>query len=140
MINVLSGIDITASALNAEKTRMDIVAQNIANAQTTRGADGKAYQRKLVSFETVMQAAGGTTDSKAGGVRVAAIKSDTTPGPTVYNPAHPDADSNGMVAMPNVNLADEMVDLISSTRSYEANLAVVKNAKQMARKALSIGH
>lgn len=139
MINVLSGIDITASALNAEKTRMDVVAQNIANAQTTRGADGKAYQRKLVSFETVMQAAGGGRDPLSGGVKIAAVKNDPTPGPQVFNPQHPDADAGGMVQMPNVNLALEMVDLISSTRAYEANLAVVKNAKQMAHKALSIG-
>ncbi len=139
MINVLSGIDITASALNAEKTRMDIVAQNIANAQTTRGLDGKPYQRKLVSFETVMQAAGAKQDTRNGGVKVAEVKNDATPGPLVYNPEHPDADDKGMVQMPNVNLAFEMVDLISSTRAYEANLAVVKNAKQMAHKALSIG-
>jgi len=139
MINVLPGIDITASALNAEKTRMDVVAQNIANAQTTRGADGKPYQRQLVSFEAMLQATGATRDSLGGGVKVAQIKNDTTPGPTVYNPQHPHADAGGMVQMPNVNLAFEMVDLISSTRAYEANLAVVKNAKQMAHKALSIG-
>ncbi len=140
MINVLSGIDITASALNAEKMRMDIVAQNIANAQTTHGADGKPYQRKLVSFETVMQAAGASGGPQNGSVKIAQVKDDTTPGPVVYNPQHPDADASGMVQMPNVNLAFEMVDLISSTRAYEANLAVVKNAKQMAHKALSIGH
>ena len=139
MINVISGIDITGSALNAEKTRMDIVAQNIANAQTTHGADGKPYQRKVVSFQTVLQAAGAGRNSQAGGVQVAEVKNDTTPGPAVYNPQHPDADASGMVQMPNVNLAFEMVDLISSTRAYEANLAVVKNAKQMAHKALSIG-
>jgi flagellar basal-body rod protein FlgC len=139
MINVLSGIDITSSALNAEKTRMDVVAQNIANAQTTRGADGKAYQRKFVAFETVLKAAGGAYDSHAGGVKIATVKSDETPGPMVYNPQHPDANEQGMVQMPNVNLAFEMVDLISSTRAYEANLAVVKNAKQMAHKALNIG-
>ena len=140
MINILQGIDDTASALNAEKTRMDIVAQNIANAQTTRGPDGKAYQRKQVSFETVLQAAGSAHNTGAGGVKVARVKDDTTAGPLIYNPQHPDADEKGMVQMPNVNLATEMVDLISSTRAYEANLAVVKNAKQMARKALSIGH
>jgi len=139
MINVLPGIDITASALNAEKTRMDVVAQNIANAQTTRGPDGKPYQRKLVSFETMLQAAGVGHGSLDGAVKVAQIRNDTTPGPAVYNPQHPDADAGGMVQMPNVNLAFEMVDLISSTRAYEANLAVVKNAKQMAHKALSIG-
>ena len=139
MINILPGINVTASALNAEKTRMDIVAQNIANAQTTHGPDGKPYQRKQVSFETILRAAGAPHDSRAGGVRVARVKDDTTAGPLVYNPQHPDADTKGMVQMPNVNLAFEMVDLISSTRAYEANLAVVKNAKQMARKAMAIG-
>jgi len=139
-MNLIPGISITASALDAEKTRMDIVGQNIANAQTTHGPDGKPYQRKLVSFETVLQAAGAPQDPLAGGVKVAAVKNDPTPGPAVYNPQHPDADANGMVQMPNVNLAFEMVDLISSSRAYEANLAVVKNAKQMAHKALSIGH
>lgn len=140
MINVIPGINTTASALNAEKTRMDIVAQNIANAQTTRGADGKPYQRKIVSFETMMQSNGVGSSETAAGVKVAQITNDTTAGPKVYNPQHPDADKQGMVQMPNVNLAYEMVDLISSTRAYEANLAVVKNAKQIAHKALTIGH
>lgn len=139
-MNVISGIQITASALDAEKTRMDIVAQNIANAQTTRGADGKPYQRKVVSFETVMKGTESGANAPAGGLQIASVKDDPTPGPMVYNPGHPDADAKGMVAMPNVNLAYEMVDLISSTRSYEANLAVVRNAKQMAHKALTIGH
>jgi flagellar basal-body rod protein FlgC len=135
-MNVISGIQITASALDAEKTRMDMVAQNIANAQTTRGIDGKPYHRKVVSFETVMKG----TEPAASGIQVASVTDDPTPGQMVYNPGHPDADAKGMVAMPNVNLAYEMVDLISSTRSYEANLAVVRNAKQMAHKALTIGH
>lgn len=138
-MNVLSGINITASALNAEKTRMDVVAENIANAQTTRGADGKAYQRKIVSFDSILKATNGGAAS-ASEVGAVQVKNDTSPGPAVYNPQHPDADESGMVQMPNVNLAFEMVDLISSTRAYEANLAVVKNAKAMAHKALSIGH
>ncbi len=138
-MNVISGIDITASALNAEKNRMDIVAENIANAHTTRGVDGKAYQRKTVSFQTMLDGTGKNGDPVQGGVQIASVSNDSTQGPLVYNPGHPDADKNGMVRMPNVNLAYEMVDLISSTRAYEANLAVVKNAKQMAHKALSIG-
>jgi flagellar basal-body rod protein FlgC len=139
-MNVLSGINFTASALDVEKTRMDIVAQNIANAQTTHGADGKPYQRKLVSFESVLNSTNAANNPLTGSVQIAEVKNDPTPGPVVYNPQHPDADANGMVQMPNVNLAFEMVDLISSTRAYEANLAVVKNAKQMAHQALSIGH
>jgi flagellar basal-body rod protein FlgC len=138
-MNLISGIGITASALTAEKTRIDVVAQNIANAQTTRGVDGKAYQRKIVSFETVFDKTHGPGNAGPGSVRVLGVKNDPTAGPQVHNPHHPDADAEGMVQMPNVNLTNEMVDLISATRAYEANLAVVKNAKQLARKALSIG-
>jgi len=134
-MDVISASNITASALNAEKLRLDIVAENIANANTTKGADGLAYQRKTVSFESVAdQVFGG-----AGGVRVGATSKDATPGNTVYNPSHPHADKNGMVTMPNVNLAFEMVDLMSASHSYEANLAVIRNARQMASQALSIG-
>jgi flagellar basal-body rod protein FlgC len=132
-MNMISGIDVTASALNAEKTRMDVVAQNIANADTTRDTDGRAYQRKVVSFESVLDAAGSQ------GVQVSKISNDKTQGETVYEPGHPDANKDGMVQMPNVHISTEMVDLMSSSRAYEANLSVVRNAKQMATKALSIG-
>lgn len=132
-MNLLSGVETTASALNAEKIRMDVVAQNIANAHTTRDVDGHAYKRKVVSFESVLDASG-----KAG-VSITQVANDPTPGETVYNPNHPDADKNGMVQMPNVNLANEMVDLMTSSHAYEANLSVIRNAKQMAAKALSIG-
>lgn len=137
-MNLISGIDVTAGALNAQKTRLDIVAQNIANAQTTRTASGNAYQRQVVSFESelVRRAAGG---SSLQSVRVAGISADRTPGQQVYNPQHPDAGPDGMVTMPNVNLSYEMVDLITASRAYEANLSVVKNARQMAMKTLEIG-
>src|ERR1700689_2710434 len=119
-MNLISGIDITADALSAQKTRLDIIAQNIANAQTTRTAAGGPYQRQQVSFETeLLKRTDGTTAST---VRVAGITSDTSPGQQVYNPQHPDADAKGMVTMPNVNLAYEMVDLITASRAYEANL------------------
>lgn len=141
-MNLISGIDVSASALNAQKTRLDIVAQNIANAQTTRGADGRAYQRKTVSFETELVRRSGESEDSGlplQSVRVASIQNDPTPGQRVYDPQHPDADSTGTVTMPNVNLAYEMVDLITATRAYEANLSVVKNAREMAMKALQIG-
>ena len=137
-MNLISGIDVSAGALNAQKTRLDIVAQNIANAQTTRGPNGTPYQRQIVSFESELvrrSGAGGGLQS----VRVGAIASDHTPGQQVFNPQHPDAGPDGMVTMPNVNLSYEMVDLITASRAYEANLSVVKNAKQMAMKALEIG-
>jgi flagellar basal-body rod protein FlgC len=135
-MNIISGVNITASALAAEKLRMDLVAQNIANAHTTHDVDGQAYKRKVVSFEACIE----PNSEGEKGVRVAQVSSDTTPGEMIFNPGHPDANKDGMVEMPNVNIATEMVDLLSSSRAYEANLAVVRNAKEMAVKALSIGH
>ncbi len=134
-MNFITGIQATSSALSAEKTRMDIVAQNIANANTTKDVDGKAYRRKVVTFETLLGAGKGASD----GVKIGGITPDTTPGEKIYNPHHPHADEAGMVTMPNVNPAIEMVDLLSASRAYEANLAVARNARQMATKALSIG-
>ncbi len=136
-MHLISGIDVSAGALNAQRTRLDIVAQNIANAHTTRGVDGKAYQRQLVTFETELL--NRSNGSAIPAVRVAGITTDKTPGQKVNDPQHPDADDEGMVTMPNVNLAYEMVDLITASRAYEANLSVVRNAKQMAMKALQIG-
>lgn len=139
-MNIISGIDVTAGALNAQKTRLDIVAQNIANAQTTRGPDGQPYQRKQVSFETeLLRQAGAANSATLHGVRVSAITSDQTPGQRVYDPQHPDATADGYVQMPNVNMAFEMVDLMSASRAYEANLSVVKNSRQMALRAMEIG-
>lgn len=134
-MNFITGIKSTGSALNAEKIRMDIVAQNIANAHTTRDVDGNPYKRKVVSFEAVLGSERGTS----GGVRVSGITNDNREGETIYNPQHPHADKDGVVRMPNVNLSIEMVDMLSASRAYEANLAVVRNAKQMAVKALAIG-
>ena len=141
MINLLSGVSSTASALDAERTRMDIVSENIANVDTTKGPDGKPYQRQRVVFESVLQAAqGGDISSPASeSVRVARIEGDNRPPRMVYNPGHPDANAQGMVAMPDINIHEEMVDMIAASRTYEANLAVVKNARTMAMAALSIG-
>ncbi len=138
-MNLISGIDVTSSALNAQKTRLDIVAQNIANAQTTRTAHGTPYQRQVVSFETELIRRAGNAGLSLQGVKVANIATDRTPGQQVYNPQHPDAAADGTVTMPNINLSYEMVDLITASRAYEANLAVAKNARQMALKTLQIG-
>lgn len=140
-MNIISGIDVTAGALNAQKTRLDIVAQNIANAHTTRGPDGQPYQRKMVSFESelIRSTGGAGTGPALQGVRVGAITDDKSKGERVYDPQHPDASADGYVQMPNVNMAFEMVDLMTASRAYEANLSVVKNARQMALRALEIG-
>src|ERR1019366_4508237 len=136
-MNLISAIDISSSALAAQRTRLDIVAQNIANAQTTRTPTGGPYQRQVVSFETeLVKRAGGQSLQT---VHIAGVSSDRSEGERVQNPQHPDADAEGFVHMPNVNLAYEMVDLITASRTYEANLAVVKNARTMAMKTLEIG-
>ena len=136
-MDLISGIDITGSALSAQQTRLDIVAQNIANAQTTRTPGGGPYQRQVVSFETELVKS--IDGSPLQSVHVGAITSDPTPGQKVYDPQHPDAGPNGMVTMPNVNLAYEMVDLLTATRAYEANLSFAKNARELAMKTLDIG-
>jgi flagellar basal-body rod protein FlgC len=138
-MNLITGIDVTAGALNAQKTRLDIVAQNIANAQTTRTATGGAYQRRMVSFETELLRREGMRGAALQGVKVGSVTADATLGQQVYNPQHPHAGADGLVTMPNVNLAEEMVDLITASRAFEANLAVAKNARQMALKTLEIG-
>ncbi|AOS45105.1 Flagellar basal-body rod protein FlgC [Lacunisphaera limnophila] len=136
-MNLIAGVDITAGALNAQKLRLDLVAQNIANAHTTRTPEGGPYRRKIISFESeLVKRAGGASLTS---VSVSGITSDKSPGQSVYNPQHPDAGPDGSVMMPNVNLAFEMVDLITATRAYEANLSVVKNARNLAMKVFQIG-
>ncbi len=136
-MNILPASSITAGALDAEKMRVEIVSQNIANAHTTKGIDGKPYQRRIVAFESMLDAASGNPNLQS--VRVSEIKRDETPGEIIHNPEHPHADADGNVQMTNVNVPFEMVDMVTATRSYEANLAVVRNARQMATQALSIG-
>ncbi len=141
MIDMLPGVDCTASALTAERIRMDVISQNIANANTTRNVDGKPYQRQQVTFETVLrrQEGGDGSGALTHGVKVAHVEMDHRAPVLVYNPAHPDADRNGMVAMPAINLHEEMADLIVASRVFEANLAVVKNARSMTIQTLQIG-
>jgi flagellar basal-body rod protein FlgC len=138
MIDILSGIQSTSAALNAERTRMDVISENIANAQTTRGIDGQPYQRKVVVFETALQqAVDGKTQSPA--LVAAHIQKDPRPMIRIYQPGHPDADADGMVSMPNINIHEEMADMIASSRAFEANLSVVRNARTMALQTLAIG-
>ena len=142
MIQTLTGIDSSASALAAERVRMEVITQNIANANTTKGLNGKPYQRQVVVFEQALQNAQGAYNGPGGGpqkVEVARIDKDNSPARLVFNPGHPEADADGMVAMPNVNIHEEMADMIAASRAFEANLAVVKNARSMALQTLSIG-
>jgi len=141
MIHIIPSLPSTTAALDAERTRLEVIAQNIANANTTRGVDGHPYQRQQVVFEAALQHAQGKDGSKTAVSipEVSRIQKDERPGPTVYQPGHPDADGNGMVQLPNVNLYEEMADMIVASRTYEANVAVFKNGRAMAMQALSIG-
>lgn len=146
-MSMFGAIDAAASGLTAERLRMDVISNNIANANTTRTAEGGAYRRKVVLFEPrseqaskFAQVLAGETQQKAGnGVRATGIVEDNSPLRTVYNPGHPDANDEGYVEMPNLNIVTEMVDMITASRAYEANVTAVNSAKSMAMKALDIG-
>jgi flagellar basal-body rod protein FlgC len=140
MVQILSGIQSTSAALEAERTRLDVISENIANAHTTRGPNGKPYERQVVVFESALQQAIGTDNrSLTPTLQVARIDKDSRPPILTYEPGHPDADANGMVAMPNINVHEEMADMIAASRAFEANLAVVKNSRAMAMQTLAIG-
>ena len=135
-----SALDISASGMSAERTRMEVVAANIANAQTTRGPDGTPYRRQQLVFATQLddQLSRQLGRPTSGGVKVVEVQGDPSEFPLVYNPGHPDADAEGMVAMPNIKLPNEMVDLIGASRSYEANLKAIQAFRQMAEQTLGI--
>ena len=138
MIQLIPSIQSTRSALDAERTRVEIVSQNLANANVTRAADGQPYKRKQVIFESLVNNAGANPNSGST-IRVTRVESDNRPFREVFKPDHPDADARGFVRYPNVNVHEEMVDLIASSRAFEANVAVVKNARQLAQQARSLG-
>ena len=140
MIHVIPSVVSTTAALDAERTRLDVIAQNIANSNVTRGVDGRPYQRQQVVFETALQRAQAVEGALATSQpQVSRITKDTTPGTAIYEPGHPDADANGMVRMPNVNIYQEMADMVVASRTYEANLSVFKNGRALANQALSLG-
>ena len=138
MVDILTGINSTTAALTAERTRLDVISQNIANAHTTHGPDGKPYQRQVVVFESVLQKAmDGGPDTPT--LQVARIEKDPRPPEMIYEPGNPDADEHGMVAMPNINIHEEMADMISASRAFEANLSVIRTARTMALQTMTIG-
>lgn len=143
----LNSLDISGSGLTAQKMRMDILAQNIANAETTRTAEGGPYRRQMVvfqedpgsgvsSFASYLSRARGNQNP---GVKVVEIVEDETDLKPVYDPDHPDADENGYVLYPNVDKVKEMSDLLSASRAYEGNITVINAIKSMASTALQIG-
>ncbi|AZS16120.1 flagellar basal body rod protein FlgC [Paenibacillus lutimineralis] len=148
-MKISDSFNISSSALTAQRLRMDVISSNIANAETTRAqvVDGKAvpYRRKMVVLEPKQQTFGQALNTALGsadttqGVKVTEIREDSAPFKPVYNPTHPDADNEGYVYMPNVDILKEMVDMISATRSYEANVTALNASKAMITKALQIG-
>lgn len=145
-MSFLSSFDISASGMTAQRQRLDIAAENISNSETTRTASGGTYRRKMVvleeipstSFRTRFNSLLNRTASK-GGVKVTEIIEDQRDLNPVYNPDHPDANEEGYVMMPNVDLVKETVDGMSATRSYEANITAFNAMKLMAQRALDIG-
>jgi flagellar basal-body rod protein FlgC len=150
-MGLFDAIQASGSGLTAERMRMDVTSENLANAETTKTANGQPYRRKEVvlqeaggdptSFASVLsnvQSRGATGSGVTNGVKVAGIVEDGSPLKRVYDPGHPDADKNGYVTMPNVNTVTEMTDLISSSRAYEANVTAMQTAKTMFSKTLDL--
>jgi flagellar basal-body rod protein FlgC len=137
-----SAVDAAASALNAERTRIEAAVSNLANMESTRGPDGQPYRRRDVvlqstAVETFDSALGRATG--ATGVRVAQVVEDQAPFRRRYEPSHPDADKDGYVALPNVDPAEEMVDMIGAARAYQANLTAINLIRDMVQRALELG-
>jgi len=146
-MGMFTSFDINASGLTAQQYRMDIISENVANANTTRTEDGTPYRRKVVTFEEkesqtpfsrVLNTARDNFSGK--GVRVISVQEDqTTDMKQVYDPSHPDADENGYVTYPNINIVTEMTNLIDASRAYEANATAFTTSKTMATKGLEMG-
>jgi flagellar basal-body rod protein FlgC len=149
-MGLFDSLDVSASGLTAERLRMDTISNNLANANSVKGVDGKPFQRQVVELGARGAQGGGTgagsfasfggfqQASAGGGVQALAIQSDKTPGKRVYDPGNPDADRKGYVTMSNVNPVTEMVDLITATRGYEAGTTAIKAAEGMAQHALDV--
>lgn len=147
-MSIGSSMQISASGLTAERLHLDVISNNIANVNTTRGADGQPFRRQEVLFAAregsvfskQLAFARGQQNGSGGGVEVTGIRPDTAHDfKVVHDPGHPDADANGNVKLPNIEPVVEMVDMISATRAYEAGVTAISSAKQMQQKALEIG-
>lgn len=136
----VSALDISASGLSAQRLRMNVIAGNIANANSLVTPEGGPYRRREVTFSTVLKnaAADAGPTGKVGGVSVGSVQVDKGPLKSVYDPEHPMANKQGFVQMPNVDVTKEMVDMVSAQREYEANLAAMKAYREMMRSSLSI--
>jgi flagellar basal-body rod protein FlgC len=134
-IDFFSAMETSASGLTAQRTRMNVASSNLANVSTTRTASGGPYQRK----DVILAATPGEPGTATAGVEVQAIQQDTAPPRMEYDPGHPDANAQGYVAYPNVNMVEEMVDMITASRAYEAGVTALDTAVSLAERAISIG-
>ncbi|MEY2932749.1 MAG: hypothetical protein RL033_3498 [Pseudomonadota bacterium] len=142
MLGVFSAMDIAASGLSAERTRMNTIASNLANAQTTRTAEGGPYKRVDPVFEAIAldkMRALSPSERSVSMVQVSEIAQDQRPGHMVYSPGHPDANADGYLEYPNVNIVEEMVNMISASRAYEAGISTVEATQKMGNSALDLG-
>ncbi len=142
-MDIFSSMQISSSALSAQRTRLNVISSNLANANTTRTSDGGPYRKRQVVFqssnENFARHLNRAQQQGIQGVKVSRIQVSQAPLQTLHQPGHPDADENGMVQLPNVNTMEEMVDMMNATRSYEANASAIQASKRMALKALEIG-
>ena len=148
-----NAMNVSATGLTAQRLRMDVISENIANVSTTRTIQGGPYRRKTVLFQEIQETPFGmlmrdTVEPNETrrrrpplgmGVRVVGVVPDYSDGPMVYDPSHPDANADGYVAMPNVNIVEEMVNMISASRSYEANITAINTSRAMMQRTLEIG-
>ena len=144
-MNFIDALQVSASGLTSQRLRMNVVSSNLANSHTTRTEEGGPYKRKEVVFESkplkssFQEMVNSQIKGKLSGVTVTGIIEDQSPPIIKYDPQHPDADNKGYVSMPNINVIEEMVNMMSASRSYEANVTAVNVTKRMAMKALDIG-
>ena len=138
-MKLVDTMSVTASGLTAQRVRLQTVASNMANARTTRTADGGPYQRKMPVFEAEADSFGNMLDQAISRVNVTEIRESNEPNVRVFDPGHPDADATGYVEYPNVNVLEEMVDMMMTARTYEANTSVIDVTRKMASQALDLG-
>ena len=137
-MSMLNIFNVSGSAASAQSQRLNVVASNLANADTVAGPDGQAYKARQVTFQTQLMGEMGT-DPTAAGVRVSNVSEDQTAGRRVHDPKHPSADAEGYVTYSNVNAVEEMVNMISASRSYQNNIEVMNTAKNLLLKTLQMG-
>jgi flagellar basal-body rod protein FlgC len=137
-MGMIPGIEASSSALGVERTRLDVIAGNLANSENTSDATGNVYRRKMVVFESQLNNAVGASDATSANTVTGRVVDDPSPLPKIYEPASPRADAKGMVEMPNVEPLNEMVDMVTASRSYQANLQVIQTGRTMFEQSLKI--